>query len=79
MILFENVPAITSKTVSKEDKTLIVDILKKELAEAGYTNYIEIILDATKFGVPQKRNRYFILATKFNDWELSVPTATMKK
>lgn len=38
MILFENVPAITSKTVSKEDKTLIVDILKKELAEAGYTN-----------------------------------------
>ena len=45
MILFENVPAITSKTVSKEDKTLIVDILKKELAEAGYTNYIEIILD----------------------------------
>ena len=79
MILFENVPAITSKTVSKEDKTLIVDILKKEVAEAGYTNYIEIILDATKFGVPQKRNRYFILATKFNDWELSVPTATMKK
>lgn len=79
MILFENVPAITSKTVSKEDKTLIVDILKKELAEAGYTNYIEIILDATKFGVPQKRNRYFILATKFNDWELSVPTASMKK
>ena len=36
MILFENVPAITTKTVSKEDKTLIVDVLKQELQEAGY-------------------------------------------
>lgn len=76
MILFENVPAITSKTVSKEDKTLIVDVLKKELEEAGYTNYIEVVLDATKYGVPQKRNRYFILATRFDDWELLVPEPT---
>ncbi len=79
MILFENVPAITSKTVSKEDKTLIVDVLKKELAEAGYTNFIEVVLDATKFGVPQKRNRFFILATRYNDWELSAPTPTVEK
>lgn len=76
MILFENVPAITSKTVSKEDKTLIVDVLKKELVEAGYSNFIEVVLDAAKFGVPQKRNRYFILATRFDDWELSAPEAT---
>ncbi len=75
MILFENVPAITTKTVSKEDPTLIVDVLKKELVEAGYGNYIEVVLDATKFGVPQKRNRFFILATRFKDWKLSVPKA----
>ena len=31
MILFENVPAILTKTVAKESKELIVDILKKEL------------------------------------------------
>lgn len=79
MILFENVPAITSKTVSKEDKTLIVDVLKQELAEAGYSNFIEVVLDATKFGVPQKRNRFFILATRFTDWELMAPEATTDK
>lgn len=74
MILFENVPAITSKRVSTLSKELIVDHLKKELEEAGYGNYKEIILDATKFGVPQKRNRFFILACKYKDWNLSVPT-----
>lgn len=79
MILFENVPAITSKTVGKEDKTLIVDVLKQELAEAGYSNFIEVVLDATKFGVPQKRNRFFILATRFTDWELMAPEATTDK
>lgn len=79
MILFENVPAITSKTVSKEDKTLIVDVLKQELAEAGYSNFIEVVLDATKFGVPQKRNRFFILATRFTDWELMAPEPTTEK
>lgn len=76
MILFENVPAITTKTVSKKSKKLIVDVLKKELKDAGYGNYIEVVLSANQFGVPQKRNRYFILATKYSDWKLSVPTPT---
>lgn len=76
MILFENVPAITTKTVSKKSKKLIVDVLKKELKNAGYGNYIEVVLSANQFGVPQKRNRYFILATKYSDWKLSVPTPT---
>ena len=43
MILFENVPAITTKTVAKNSKKLIVDVLKEELVEAGYTNYIEVV------------------------------------
>lgn len=76
MILFENVPAITTKTVSKKSKKLIVDVLKKELKDAGYGNYIEVVLSANQFGVPQKRNRYFILATKYSDCKLSVPTPT---
>ncbi len=76
MILFENVPAITTKTVSKTDKTLIVDVLKKELEEAGYKNYMEVVLDSTDFGVPQRRNRYFVLATKLDDLKLSVPERT---
>lgn len=74
MILFENVPGITSKTVDKNSDMLIIDVLKKELEEAGYGNYIEIILDSSKFGVPQKRNRYFILATRYKRWKLSYPT-----
>ncbi len=73
LILFENVPAITTKTVSKESKELVVDVLKKELTEAGYGNYVEIVLNATQFGVPQRRNRFFILASRYPNMMLSVP------
>lgn len=76
IILFENVPAITTKTVEKNSKKLIVDVLKKELKEAGYGNYIEVILSATQFGVPQRRKRYFILASKEPKWLLSEPVPT---
>lgn len=79
LLLFENVPGITSKRIQKDSKTLIVDVLKKELAEAGYENYIEIVLDATQFGVPQKRNRYFILASGDKGMKLSGPTPTTGK
>ena len=73
MILFENVPGITSKKTAKDSDMLIVDVLKKELREAGYRNYISVVLDATKFGVPQKRNRFFILACKHDSWWLQAP------
>lgn len=73
MILFENVPAITSKRAEKEKGELIVDILKKELKAAGYGNYIEVVLDSTKYGVPQRRNRFFLLACRYSEWELQPP------
>lgn len=76
-LLFENVPGITSKRTQKDSKTLIVDVLKKEMVEAGYENYIEIVLDATQFGVPQKRNRYFILASRDRHIQLSGPEPTV--
>ena len=79
MILFENVPAITTKTVEKNSKTLIVDVLKSELEEAGYINHIEVVLSADQFGVPQKRKRYFVLACKNKDWKLTVPEPTEEK
>ena len=79
MILFENVPAITTKTVAKNSKKLIVDVLKQELTDAGYGNYIEVVLSATQFGVPQKRKRYFILASKNPEWLLSAPVPTCDK
>lgn len=79
MILFENVPAITTKTVAKNSKKLIVDTLKQELTDAGYSNYIEVVLSATQFGVPQRRKRYFILASKNQKWLLSAPIPTCNK
>ena len=78
MILFENVPAITSKKTTKNSNQLIVDVLKKELKEAGYGNYVEVVLDSTKFGVPQKRNRFFILACRYDDWWLQTPEPNQK-
>ena len=74
MLLFENVPAITSKRITKDSPKLVVDMIKEELAEAGYGNYIQVVLDASDFGVPQKRKRFFILATRFDNWVLRFPT-----
>lgn len=79
MILFENVPAITTKTVAKNSKKLIVDVLKEELVAAGYSNYIEVVLSATHFGVPQRRNRYFILATNIPHLNLVAPSRTSER
>lgn len=74
LLLFENVPGITSKRITKESSKLVVDMIKEELAEAGYGNYIQVILDAADFGVPQKRKRFFILASRYDNWSLRFPT-----
>lgn len=74
MILFENVPAITTKKIAKDSDVLVIDMIKEDLRDAGYGNMIDVILDATKFGVPQRRKRYFILAAKDPNIKLSVPT-----
>lgn len=79
MILFENVPAITTKTTAKNNKELIVDMLEQELENAGYKKHKRFVLNATQYGVPQKRNRFFILATRFNDLDLSAPIPTHTK
>lgn len=73
MILFENVPMITTKRVAKESKELIIDVLKRELVEAGYVNYKEFVLDASKYGVPQRRHRFFILATRDERYTIEKP------
>lgn len=73
MILFENVPGITTKTVQKGANELIINVLKRELVLAGYENFIEVVLNATNFGVPQRRNRFFILAAKKKQLKLSAP------
>ena len=79
MILFENVPMITTKRVAKDSKKLILDVLKEELVEAGYGNFKQFIIDAEKYGVPQKRKRFFILASKNPNDEIAPPIETTKK
>lgn len=78
MILFENVPAITTKKVAKDSDELIIDVLKKELVEAGYINYKEFILDASKYGVPQRRKRFFILASRYKKSKIEAPPENCK-
>ncbi len=79
LLLFENVPAITSKKIHKDSSTLVISMLKKELKEAGYGNYVQVILEADKFGVPQKRKRFFILAARHDDWWLSTPSPSCQR
>lgn len=79
LLLFENVPGITTKTVEKGAAELIVNILKQELEAAGYGNYIEVILNSTNYGVPQRRNRFFILAARIDGLTLSPPPPTHEK
>ena len=79
MILFENVPGFTTKTVQKGANELIVDVLKHELVAAGYYNYIEVVLNAANYGVPQRRNRFFILATRLKKLKLAPPLPTHEK
>ncbi len=55
-VVFENVTNIASK---KFKPTL--DLFKKDLINLGYTLY-DSILDATDFGIPQMRKRYFLVA-----------------
>lgn len=54
----ENVKALVSKKFTEEFETI-----RKELDEAGYNNYYEI-LNAKDFGIPQNRERVFIVSIR---------------
>lgn len=59
-VVFENVEGI--KTLQKG---IVIDWLKKEIAKLNY-NYkiIDKVLTASEFGIPQNRNRYFLIANR---------------
>jgi DNA (cytosine-5)-methyltransferase 1 len=78
IILFENVVGILSKKTVKGGDRLIIEDIIDDLAEIGFTHSIQIVLDSTDFGVPQKRKRYFILATNEDELQLSPPVGTHK-
>ena len=74
MILFENVPGIQTKTVEKGGERLIVEEIYDDLAQAGYIYHVQTQLNAMSFGVPQSRERFFILASR-EERNLRVPVA----
>jgi DNA (cytosine-5)-methyltransferase 1 len=63
-ILFENVPGILSKRVSRDSNILIIDELRRALSSNGFPFQHETILRSEEFGVPQKRKRFFLFATR---------------
>ena len=57
-LLFENVPAIMSKTFIHG-----FNVMRKNLRDLGYEN-LTLRLNAKNFGIPQNRDRVFILSIK---------------
>lgn len=64
MIVLENVPALLTKRIKKESTTLIIDQIRRDLAKAGFVRIREVVLNSADYGVPQNRNRLFIIATR---------------
>lgn len=64
ILLFENVPAFTSKRINKNSKRLIFDDLVKDLKNHGYKYWDYDILNTANYGVPQKRERFILIASK---------------
>jgi DNA (cytosine-5)-methyltransferase 1 len=75
LILFENVPGILSKKTIKNGSRFVIDDIFDDLSAIGYKYYIQTTLYASDFGVPQNRQRFFIIATSNKDIKLKVPIA----
>ncbi len=73
LILFENVIGITSKKVVKGEDRLVIDDIFDDLSDIGYKYQISVTLNASDFGVPQHRHRFFILASKDEKLRLRPP------
>lgn len=62
IMVMENVPNLcAAKTTSKES---VLEIIKQSLNDGGYHAY-STVLHATSFGVPQMRQRLFVIGSRF--------------
>jgi len=71
-ILFENVEGFENFNNGK-----IVDELQKRLAELGYISSVKVLC-ASDYGVPQNRNRFFLVGNRLGK-AFHFPTPTKKK
>ncbi|EHU4801456.1 DNA cytosine methyltransferase [Vibrio vulnificus] len=58
LCIIENVPALLKTKTESGEK--VINLIKSELEKVGYNVHYEL-LDARNFGVPQKRQRLFII------------------
>lgn len=73
IVLFENVPGIASKRAAKNGGECILWLLGRELAQAGYGNQAVFELNAADYGVPQRRRRLFVIASRDPALRLKAP------
>ena len=67
--VFENVKGMLS---SMPDGTPIVDLIRKEFDDAGYStidDYSNAVFDMSKYGVPQQRERVIILGVRTDSFK----------
>jgi len=64
ILLLENVPAFVSKRVEKGSDIRILDLLIQDLEAAGFKYHDHVILNAADYGVPQRRQRFILMASK---------------
>ena len=73
VVFLENV-----KRLKSHDKGKTLKVIKSSLKEIGYHNIHIDILKARDFGLPQNRERIFIIGFKDNDIKFSFPKPTNK-
>lgn len=78
LILFENVPGLTSKRLSRESPKLVIEQIHEDLAESGYSWSQQFTLDASDYGVPQNRERFFIIASR-SPFEFRLPAPVQQR
>ena len=57
-LMMENVSAITNKNNIEG-----LNIFKSHLSKLGFSHHVELILNASNFGIPQNRKRYFFISS----------------
>lgn len=68
-IVFENVEGIT-----KYNKGTFVDHLFTQFQRLGYKNLKKTVLTASDYGVPQRRNRFFLIGNRLGvDFDFPIP------
>lgn len=63
-IIFENVPALLTKRAKVDGDELIIDLIISDLRKNKFRFVEQMVLNSSEFGVPQSRDRLFIIASK---------------